>query len=97
MTYRNRKLLDLAHKLHDCPLCNKFSVDGLEPAHSNQGRHGKGMGQKSADHFHAAICHDCHSLLDNGRLNREDAQDMWQMAYEATMTAYFENGWLEVK
>ena len=96
MNYRNRDLLDLAHKLHDCPLCNGYSVDGLEPAHSNQGKHGKGMGIKAHDNFHAAICHDCHNLLDNGMLNREDAKDMWQMAYDWTVLEYFKRGWLTV-
>ena len=96
MNYRNRALLDLAHKLHDCPLCQRYSIDGLEPAHSNQGKHGKGMSIKASDNFHAAVCHDCHMLLDNGMLNREDAKDMWVMAYDATMLEYFKRGWLRV-
>ena len=96
MNYRNRALLNLAHNLHKCPLCEKHSLDGLEPAHSNQGRHGKGMGIKAHDLFHAAICHDCHALLDNGILNREDAVSMWEMAYDATMLEYWKRGWLRV-
>ena len=95
--YRNRDLLNLAHKLHDCPLCQRYSVDGLEPAHSNQSKHGKALGLKGHDNFHAAICHDCHALLDNGMLNREDAVSMWEMAYDLTMLEYFKRGWLVVK
>ena len=95
--YRNRQLLDLAHELHDCPLCQRHCVDGLEPAHGNGSRYGKGLGIKAHDCFHAAICHDCHALIDNGMLNKEDAQDMWRMAHEATLLEYFRRGWLVVK
>ena len=44
MTFRSRSLLNLAHKLHTCPLCGKYTPDGLEPAHSDSQKHGKGMG-----------------------------------------------------
>ena len=97
MTYRNRKLLDLAHKLNDCPICGKYSPEGLEPMHSNQQRHGRGFGHKSADHFHAAGCHDCHTKIDSGMLSREEKEAMWLRAFESTLTAYFVNGWLVVK
>ena len=95
MTYRNRALLNLAHKLNTCPLCGKYSMDGLEPAHSDSSRHGKGMGHKASDVFHAAICHDCHTLLPN--LDRNTRELTWSRAFEATMLAYFENGWITLK
>lgn len=95
MTYRNRALLNLAHKLNVCPLCGQYSGHGLEPAHSDQQKHGKGMGHKAADHFHAAICHACHELLPT--LDRQARDLTWQRAFEATLTAYWENGWLQVK
>ena len=95
MTFRSRKLLDLAHKLNTCPLCGQYIPHGLEPAHSDSQKHGKGMGHKAADHFHAAICHDCHETLP--RMPRAERELTWQRAYEATMTTYWERGWLQVQ
>ena len=95
--YRNRKLLDLAHKLNTCPECGHYSPEGLEPMHSNMQRHGRGMGHKSADHFHAAGCHECHKKIDSGMLSREEKEAMWLRAFEATLTRYWEMGWLVVK
>jgi hypothetical protein len=94
VTYRNRALLNLAHRLNRCPLCGHHSMHGLEPAHSDQQKHGKGMGHKAADQFHAAICHECHAELP--KLSREARNLAWQQAFEATLTAYWENGWLSV-
>lgn len=95
--YRNRKLLDLAHHLNDCPLCNRYSPEGLEPMHSNLQRHGRGLGHKSADHFHAAGCRDCHTKIDSGMLSREEKEAMWLRAFEATLTRYWELGLIVVK
>ncbi len=66
MIYRDRKLLDLAHQVTECQLqlpgvCQGHSAHGCEPAHSNQQRHGKGMGHKAEDIFHVAACHACHA------------------------------------
>lgn len=96
MTYRNRALLNLAHSMTRCPGCGHSYMDGLEPAHSNSQRHGKGTGHKAADHFHAALCHTCHTELDNGQESREVNEAKWQRAFEMTLTAYWENGWLKV-
>ena len=95
MTYRNRKLLDLAHKLNTCTSCEAYIPEGLEPAHSDSQRHGKGTGHKAADNFHAAICHNCHLILGGNKLNRQLKQDMWQFAHDKTMTEYFERGWIK--
>lgn len=97
MNYRNRALLNLAHRLNKCPVCGQFSMHGLEPAHSDSQRHGKGTAIKAHDPFHAAMCHDCHGRLHGGGMDREEKQDMWQRAFEATLLAYWENGWLAVK
>lgn len=96
MTYRNRKLLDLAHKLNVCPLCGKYREEGLIPMHSNQHRHGKGMGHKAADHFHGAGCHECHMEIDQGKRHRDEKNAMWTQAFEKTLTEYWERGWIEV-
>lgn len=102
MNYRNRKLLDLAHELHDCTaqiegVCIGYSEHGLEPAHSNQSVHGKGGHLKAHDCFHAAMCHNCHAELDQGKhLSREERREIWQRAYDATILEYFKRGWLSV-
>lgn len=94
MTFRSRALLNLAHKLNVCTRCGGYSMAGLEPAHSDSSRHGKGMGHKAADHFHAAICNPCHTALPN--MSREEREHEWQKAFEKTLTEYFSRGWLTV-
>lgn len=98
MNYRNRSLLDLAHRLNECTCgCGLFVPEGLEPAHSNQSRHGKGMGIKSHDLFHAGLAHDCHARIDQGKdLSGEERADIWQLAHERTLLEYFRRGWLRV-
>lgn len=98
MNYRNRKLLDLAHKVTVCQSCGGHT-EGCVPAHSNWSAIGnKGAGIKADDWAVAALCHPCHMVLDQGRaLTREQRQEMWQRAFYKTMKLYFENGWLEVK
>lgn len=95
MMHRNRKLLDLAHMVDQCQNCGKI-VPGCEPAHANSSRYGKGMSIKSHDCFHAALCHECHSELDQGRGLRNDKMDDWQRAFEQTLLYYWKHGWLKV-
>lgn len=100
--YRDRQLLDLAHKIKDCTLqlpgiCEGHSYRGCEPAHANSSRYGKGMSIKAHDCFFAAGCHSCHAELDQGkRFSKEEKLDFWQRAYERTMLICFQNGWLKV-
>ena len=94
MNFRSRSLLNLAHKLNRCTRCGHYVPEGLEPAHSDSSRHGKGMGIKAHDHLHAAICHDCHEALP--RMSREERESEWQRAHEVTMTEYWKRGWLKV-
>ena len=102
MTFRSRPLLDLAHRVQECQLrlpgvCQGHSEHGCEPAHSNQQRHGKGMGYKADDFYHAAACHACHAELDQGRrFTKSDKREFWQAGWERTMALYFKNGWLRV-
>lgn len=94
--YENRRLLDLAHNLHECTHCGRYVPEGLEPAHSNQSRHGKGMSMKAHDCFHAALCHACHARLDQGSdLSREMRHALWEAAHENTFLLYLALGWIE--
>ena len=93
--YRNRALLNLAHYL-PCQWCGKGVAS--EPAHSNQSRHGKGMSIKAHDVYFAALCHECHSALDQGsKLSKQERMDMWQYAHERTLLEIFKLGWVVVK
>ncbi len=95
--YRNRPLLDLAHEIHECQCCGAHVEEGCEPAHSNMSEHGKGVALKSHDCFHAALCHGCHSKLDQGRdLTREERREMWRRAHDRTMLEYWGRGWVRV-
>jgi hypothetical protein len=103
VTYRNRKLLDLAHRVNYCTLripgvCSVYSAEGCEPAHSNSQAHGKGTGLKASDIYHAAACPACHREIDSGRqLSREEKREYWRQGFERTMALYFENNWVCVK
>lgn len=105
--HRNRSLLDLAHLVHTCTNCERYIEDGCEPAHANGAAFGKGMSLKADDAMHAALCHRCHTWLDQpgafgsdptGRYNtmREDRLAMWTAAYFKTMALYWRNGWIKV-
>jgi hypothetical protein len=74
MTYRNRKLLDLAEGQR-CVMCG--ADDGtVVAAHSNLGEHGKGMGLKAHDGMHAWLCYACHTEYDQGnKMNKSDKRD----------------------
>ena len=51
-------------------------------AHSNQGRHGKGLGMKSNDAQGVWACYTCHAWLDQGRAGAEVKQYYWDRADE---------------
>jgi hypothetical protein len=105
VTHRDRKLLDLAHRVNECTNCGRWSEQGCEPAHQNGQASGKGIGHKGDDWKHAALCHACHAWLDQGSgldpTNtwlgvREDKSRMWHAAHHKTLGIYFNNGWIEV-
>ena len=66
-------------------------------AHSNQLRDGKGRSIKAHDYRIAALCFRCHADIDQGRMSREDKQDLWEMAHRKTIGWLFENDHLETK
>ena len=93
--YRNQKLLEMVRK---SPCQNCGSQNGTVcAAHSNQSRDGKGMGIKANDYRIAALCHSCHSDLDQGtRLSRSERLELWEAAHRATIGWLFENDHLTV-
>lgn len=95
MNYRNRALLDLARD-QPCTHCGR--QDGtIVAAHSNQSRHGKGMGIKAHDCFIAFLCATCHAELDQGsRLSRDERIELWQRAHEKTLLRLFQSDRLGV-
>lgn len=64
MTYRNRRLLDLARG-ESCTNCGAED-ETIVAAHSNLPEHGKAVSLKSHDCYVAFICHRCHAWLDQG-------------------------------
>ena len=94
MNFRNRALLDLAHHL-PCMHCGQGEAS--EPAHSNASEHGKGMSIKSHDVYWAALCHTCHSQMDQGsRMSRQERRDMWRNAFDKTLLELWRRGWIKV-
>lgn len=58
-------------------------MDTTVPAHSNQSRHGKGMGIKADDRFTVPACYACHAEIDQGsHFTREEKFALWNAAYE---------------
>lgn len=102
--YRNRKLLDLAHR-EDAECGNCGRPGPCEPAHSNMSAHGKGGARKAHDCFFANLCHACHAWLDQGKGrdptdtwsdSREDKQSMWRRAFDRTLLWLWRNGLLQL-
>lgn len=93
MIYRNKKLLEACRQLN-CQNCGRWS-DTVCAAHRNEG---KGMAVKVSDALIAALCHECHYQLDNGKeLSRDERRDMWNRAYINTIKNLIEQEKLVVK
>lgn len=96
--YRNRKLLDLAHRVNACqfnlPTCTGYQSHGCEPIHSDHQAHGKGTGIKAHDDAHVAGCHNCHLYYGSGKLDKYTKFDLFTQARERTFKLYKQNGWL---
>lgn len=93
--YRSTKLLE-AVRAFPCQNCGR--MDGtVVAAHSNQLRDGKGRGIKAHDYRIAALCHTCHSELDQGsRMSRAEREEMWEAAHRATIGKLFDQGLIRV-
>lgn len=93
--YRNKKLLEVVRE-SPCQHCG--AEDGTVcAAHSNWSEDGKGMGIKSSDASVAALCYNCHRVLDQGSsMSKEERKQMWNQAHKKTMRFLIENGYLIV-
>lgn len=97
MNYRNKKLLQLAKDFPYCMNCGSQNCGDVVMAHSNQSRDGKGMSIKAHDFRVAALCYECHMMIDQGKgLSREDRIAVWETAHRATMGHLFWSGMVEV-
>lgn len=105
--FRNRALLDLAHRIDTCQNCGRGRPEGMDPAHSNFSGHGKAKGLKAHDCFFAALCSECHRWLDNQggggmdptgvwEATREEKRLMFQAAMHATWLELWRRGLVRV-
>jgi len=100
LMYRNKKLTDALREAPICFGCGKHNTPDTPTvaAHSNQGLHGKGKGLKAHDCFVAALCHDCHSALDQGsHMTQEERVAMWNAACVLTYGWMMRDGRLLLK
>lgn len=98
MTFRSRKLLDLAHSCTQCMAgfahaCTGWQ--GCEPAHSDSQMFGRGHGHKAADWATAFVCHAAHMELD--RFDRETKQAEWLRAFVKTQNYLWTNELIAVR
>ena len=57
-------------------------AETVVPAHSNQAKHGKGMGLKASDLYTVPACHACHYEIDQGKdMTRDEKFAAWDAAY----------------
>lgn len=96
MTFRNRKLLDLARD-QACVMCG--ADDGtVVAAHSNLLEHGKGQGIKAHDGMTAWLCHQCHAELDQGKtMNKAEKRELTLTAICRTYQKLWDQNLIEVK
>ena len=87
---RSRPLLN-AIKTLDCQHCGARGPS--DPAHSNQGAHGKGKGVKASDVYAAALCRADHDAIDQGsKLSHEERVTLWTNAWRKTVRELVKRG-----
>jgi len=57
------------------------SPETVVPCHSNQSRHGKGMGIKAGDRYTVPGCMACHAYIDQGKAVRDEKFRIWDVAF----------------
>lgn len=81
---RSKKLLCACRNL-PCQHCGRDDRTTVA-AHSNHSVHGKGRSIKASDVYVAALCHACHSELDQGaRLTAAERISLWWGAHVRTV------------
>lgn len=66
---------------------------GVTWAHSNQAKHGKGLGEKASDVFVAAMCAWCHRELDQGNTETQaEKAARWTAAWRKTISVAITSG-----
>lgn len=89
-TYRSESWLKAVRSLH-CMRC--FKEGPSEAAHRNQG---KGMAIKADDCLTAALCHECHAEIDQGKgMTREERREALDVAILMTVRALAVRGVLK--
>jgi hypothetical protein len=92
VNWRSKKLRESARH-ESCVSCG--ANDGsVVWAHSNEQRHGKGMGIKAHDLFGAYLCHKCHTQYDQGPQNRQSKEQFFFACWEKSMIRACEKGYL---
>ncbi len=71
--------------------------ESVVPCHSNQSKHGKGMGLKAAHEKTVPGCAACHAWIDQGPAAREVKFSTWDRAYERWLPVRAEKMGLEVE
>ncbi|WP_186163136.1 nuclease domain-containing protein [Burkholderia gladioli] len=65
-------------------ICWLLDVDyTVVPCHSNQAKHGKGMGIKANHEFTVPGCRACHAWIDQGAAPRAQKIETWDRGYAA--------------
>ena len=97
-THRDRKLLDLAH---EAPCFLQIAgvagcgANASVPCHSDQLRHGRGVGHKSHDVFAVSGCPACHDAFTRKNLGHA-YDDIWAAAWERYQVWLWRNGKVKV-
>lgn len=87
-TYRSDKWLKAVRQLPACVACLRYLP--IEAAHRNEG---KGFGMKTDDCCTAALCHECHYAIDNGKdLSRDDRRALMDRYIVLTLIELVRSG-----
>ena len=85
--YRSQKWLQAVRELEYCVLCGAY---GVQAAHRNEG---KGAGMKTSDCLTAALCHECHSEIDQGKnMDRNERRATMNAAIVMTLESLVKSG-----
>jgi 5-methylcytosine-specific restriction endonuclease McrA len=73
--------------------CQRCGAHGVQVAHSNSLRDGKGKGLKAYPWRVAALCPACHLEIDSGaRMSKQERREAWDEAHRATIGELFSRG-----